>query len=91
MAPPRTSVPAVVLVMPPVPVRIARTEPACREVSWATSRVPPVSVPPLTATLLRMVFPLRSSVPPVRVARPEPSAVALPRVTVPPAMAVPPW
>ena len=84
--------PAVVLVIPPVPVRIARIVPDWTEVSFATSREPPVSVPPLTATLLRMVWELRSSVPPaLRVARPAPSAVALPRVTVPPAMAVPPW
>ena len=83
--------PAVVLVIPPVPVRIARIVPDWTEVSFATSREPPVSVPPLTATLLRMVWELRSSVPPVSVARPAPSAVALPRVTVPPAMTVPPW
>ena len=80
-----------VLVMPPVPVRMARTEPAWREASWVTARVPPVRVPPLTATLFAIAWEPRSSVPPVRVARPEPSAVVLARVTVPPAMVVPPW
>ena len=52
--------------------------------------MPPVSVPPVTATLVVKPWPLRSNVPLERVVRPVPSAVPLPRVTVPPAMVVPP-
>ena len=83
----RATLPAVV--RPAEPVRIAATVPELA-VSWATSREPPVSVPPLSVTKLTMLLPPRFREPPVTVTAPVPSAALSPRVTVPPAMEAPP-
>ena len=89
-APERVNVPAVFFVRLPVPLRMALMLPV-PGVTCATGMVPPLRVPPETATLLAIVRLLRFRVPPaLTVTVPEPKAPATPVVSVPPLTVTPP-
>ena len=89
LAPERVSVPTPVLFSVPEPVRVAEIVPAVA-VTCDTAIVPPVSVPPLTVTLLASVSALRSKAPPLSVIALEPKASVLDPFRVPAVIVVAP-
>ena len=82
----------VLTVKEPAPVSKAETTPKLPLPIWVAAIPPvvPVNVPPATLKVFAGEKVERSRVPKLMVAAPEPRAVALPTVTVPPLIVVPP-
>ena len=90
MLPERVSVPVVVLEREPTPVRTEERVPAWALSAVAMSTVPLISEPLTRVTLLVTVVVVRSTVPPLIVTAPVPSAALSVTARVPPVTVVPP-
>ena len=91
LAPLIATVSAVVFVNPPLPLRVTAITPDELPDNCVETIVPLVSVPPFTRNMLVTVErPLRLSEPPLIVAVPVPRADALPVMSVPSLIVVPP-